>query len=292
MAFFIYLTFDKKYNMRLLKQLTKFTLILLASLIAVFAVFGFFIDNTSSKWYAIILLALICLPMFYFGFKIKVEPKQPKIIKSFQTKKETPVKLQNNEPIKTQEKEVNISTTIVQKKFNERNSNFNYSSQMIKGKIFQVLESIEIIETTKNIDTLMSRYDFLLKIYDDIKIASSYSNYKIDFQKTIDEYKQMYYDKNPTQNQLIAIVKPLEFDLISFYYISCYRCFVRNCETQNKIIETLKTEKGKVGRYKKLLENLYVVKNIVENEILNNSDAKLIFDKLLEIESELKSKTI
>ena len=53
-----------------------------------------------------------------------------------------------------------------------------------------------------------------------------------------------------------------------------------------------KTEKGKQGRYKKLLEELHLAKDVVAPEILNNENAKLIFDKLIEIESLLKSKII
>lgn len=275
--------------MRSLKQLTKYTLLIVASLITFFAAFGFFINNTSSKWYAIILLALICTPMFYLGIKIKIEPKQPKINKQIQPKEKKLVQIKKVEAIIKDKPEVILTNE--QKTFIERTSNFIYSSQLIKGKIYQALESIEIIGSTKNLDTLISRYDFLTKIYDDIKMASLNPIYKNDFQKALDEYKQMYYNVIPTQNQLNAIVKPLEFDLHSFYYISTYQCFVRNYEFQTNQIELLKTEKGKQGRYKKLLENLYLTKKIVELEIMNNENAKLIFEKLSEVEMILKPKT-
>lgn len=276
--------------MRLLKQFIKYTLLIIASLIAVFAVFGFFIDNTSSKWYAIILLVLICLPMFYFGLKIKIEPKQPKVIKQKPTKEIKPIPVKTIEPIIEVKPEIILSKE--QKLFNERVTNFRYTSQMLQSKIYQTLETIDIIETTKNLDTLISRFDFLITIYDDIKIGSLHLNYKRDFQNSLDKYKQMYYDKTPTQNQLTSIVKPLEFDLLSFYYISVYQCFVRSYEFQNQQIENLKTEKGKQGRYNKLLENLFLAKNIVEPEIKINENAKLIYDKLLEVELVLKTKII
>ncbi|HHT9079208.1 TPA: hypothetical protein ACT5CJ_001988 [Flavobacterium psychrophilum] len=276
--------------MRFVKQLTKYTLLILSSLFAVFSVFGFFIDNTSSKWYGIILLLLFCLPMFYFGLKIKIEPKLPKVIKHKPTKEIKPVPLKIIEPITETIPEIVLSTE--EKEFNERVINFRYTSQMLQGKIYQTLETIDIMESTKNLDTLISRFDFLITIYDDLKIGSVHLNYKRDFQNSLDKYKQMYYDKTPTQNQLNAIVNPLKFDLITFYYISVYQCFVRCYEFQNQVIETLKTEKGKQGRFIKLLENLYLAKNIVEPEIEINQNAKLIYDKLLEVELVLKAKII
>lgn len=276
--------------MRLLKQLSKYTLLIVASLILVFALFGFFIDNTSSKWYAIVLLILLCLPMFYFGLKIKIEPKQPKVIKQKTIKEIKPLPIKTIEPIKEVKPEIDLSKE--QKEFNDRVNNFRYTHQIIQGKIYQTLETIGVIETTKNLDILISRYELLLKIYDDLKMASLHSNYTKDFQKALDLYKQMYYEKTPTENQLVSIVKPLEFDMNSFYYISVYQCFVRSYEFQNQQIENLKTEKGKQGRYNKLLENLYLAKNIVEPEVNINENAKLIYDKLLEVELILKAKII
>ena len=98
----------------------------------------------------------------------------------------------------------------------------------------------------------------------------------------------MYYDKTPSQIQLIGLLKPKEFDLISFYCFSIYNCTLRNYNTQIDEIEKLKTEKGKKGRFKKLLENIHQSKSLMLNECVSSQDFDEFYNKLKFLEFEIE----
>jgi ABC-type multidrug transport system fused ATPase/permease subunit len=179
-----------------------------------------------------------------------------------------------------------------QKEFTRKLNNFYYSRENIQRKVFQTLETIEIIETTKNLDTLISRYDFLNKVYVEVKFASIYPNYVPDFQIALDNYKQMYYDKIPSQTQLTAIVKPNDFDMKTFYSEAIYNCFIRNYEFQIQQIELLKTENGKKGRYIKLQENASTSVDLILKNCADAENFHELQNKLREIEKDLRLKTL
>lgn len=121
--------------------------------------------------------------------------------------------------------------------------------------ILQVLESISIIETTANMATLISRYDFLVD-----KLQSIYETYKNDEveyilaqTQAIAMYKQRYYDKQMS-DYVEVIIKQPEVDLKEFYSKNIIRCLSAFSDKMEREINSLKTEKAKKRRQENIIE--------------------------------------
>ena len=98
------------------------------------------------------------------------------------------------------------------------------------------METINIIGTSKAIDTIKGRYEFLLKIIDTLKRGQNNSRYLSDIQKSIDQYKSMYYDRVPQDYELALLLKPTNFDLTDFYCKALFSAFKRNYEEHQEEI--------------------------------------------------------
>lgn len=125
------------------------------------------------------------------------------------------------------------------------------------GTIMQAMESIAIIETTANLDTLISRFDFLkIKLSD---ICSAYKDdmvgYMVAKTGAMIWYKQSYYDKDISKH-MEAIISHPENELRDFYSHSIVHCLSAFCDKMEKEMHTLKTDKAKDRRRCKVVECL------------------------------------
>src|SRR3990172_12348283 len=136
----------------------------------------------------------------------------------------------------------------------------DYLPQSIQRTGLQALETLNIIGTSKALDTITGRYNFLLSIIDTLKKGSSNARYISDIQKSIDTYKSMYYDRVPQGYELAFLLKPKDFDLIDFYCKALYSAFKRNYEEHIEEIKLLKREDAKVRRKEKIKDLLKFTK--------------------------------
>ena len=177
----------------------------------------------------------------------------------------------------------NSSNTSVELKINKTSQqepvivNFIYDPIQIQRQGIQLLESINILNNTKNIDTLKGRFEFINHFYNYFIKASSNKRYLSDIHKAIDEYKTMYYDKILKDFELSIIVKPDNKKLISYYAECLMNCFMLYYDEQRKQIQTLKRQNAKERRLEKIVE--------VAEETLNEFKSKInsveVFDKYL-----------
>ncbi len=124
----------------------------------------------------------------------------------------------------------------------EQNNVHSYVPMIIIGKGVQFLESMYVIGTTKNLDTLSGRISFVDSIYSDIIKASQFDRYISDFQQSIGTYKTRYYDRIITDYQMELLLYP-DIDKIKSFYADCIvQCFVRYSDEQIKAINLLKRE--------------------------------------------------
>ena len=118
----------------------------------------------------------------------------------------------------------------------------------------QVMETVYIIGTSKNIETIKSRHDFLLTIIDTLKQGQNNSQYSVYIQAAIDYYKSLYYDRPPQDYQLAILSNPNDFDLNDFYRKALVNAMKRFCGEQENEINALKKENAKVKRKAKIIE--------------------------------------
>lgn len=93
----------------------------------------------------------------------------------------------------------------------------NYFSLTIQGAGLQVLETVYIVRTTKNIETLKGRFQLLLERMAVLKKAAANRQYQADISLTVQKYKSIYFDRPLENQQLSAISKPNEFDMAGLY---------------------------------------------------------------------------
>src|SRR5690606_13803830 len=126
----------------------------------------------------LLMFTLIVLLIFMLILLFKAIKKNR--IKSELTKKET--KVVNQVPLE-----------------NSQTKNFD---TRIGGKMYQLIESIDLIMTSKNRDIVTARYKFAFELMSDIKIFKFNNTYKADIYETVEQYKLAYYDKIVKKEQL------------------------------------------------------------------------------------------
>lgn len=252
-------------------------LLITATIIAIF-------DDTPDRWFGIVPLAIFGGGFAFSGYVINTKKESIEVDSSSAVASKLSLNLN--------EKQLTKSLLDAELRHKKQVRDYQYSKQQVFGKAFQAMESVDVVETTKNIDTLISRYDFLNTLIPELIIASHHNRYSKDVQEVVDHYKQMYYDKTPTHSQLILLLKPIEFDLETFGLESVYNCTIRFYQFQLTQIDVLKTENGKKARYKKLIENIRISKEYIYEHFLSPKDFEKYYDHLSNIENELNDKLI
>lgn len=158
-----------------------------------------------------------------------------------------------------------------QEKRDSEIKNFNYIPNQIQRQGFQLLESLSILNSTKNYDTLKGRFEFVEKFYDDFIKASYNKRYINDVQKSIDEYKSMYYDKILSSFEVSLILKPNHKELSSYYAECLMPCFNKFYNEQIQQIEILKRKEAIQKRQDKIID---VIDEIISELVIkgNNSN--------------------
>jgi hypothetical protein len=138
-------------------------------------------------------------------------------------------------------------------------SKFDYN-RIKQFQAKQLLESIYILETTKNFDTLCSRMDFIEQIYKNFIPASKINTYQNYMTEAIDTYKTMYYDRILTENQISLLLHPNLQNIQLFYSDCIVHCYERYVEHQILEINKLKTNAAKEKRKDDIIKKGYSAK--------------------------------
>jgi uncharacterized protein (DUF433 family) len=161
----------------------------------------------------------------------------------------------------------------------------DYLPQNIQRTGLQVLETIHIIGTSKAVDTIKGRNDFLLQIIGTLQKGQSNSRYLSDIQKSIDTYKSMYYDRVPQDYELALLLKPVDFDLTDFYCKSLFAAFKRSFEEHSEEIKLLKREDAKIRRKEKIKEIIGFTKDELISKCSSAASFVTVMTELENIES-------
>jgi len=165
-------------------------------------------------------------------------------------------------------------------------------SMGVRRSVIQILETTAIMSSSKNINTILGRADFLRERFAEIFRAVKTPQYSSDLQYALDEYRSTYYNTDIKGWQMGIFTKPEEFDLDKFCAECLFEGFMRHHAHQQEQISNLKRNSAIKNRYKKLHETFI---NFLEEFNKNwNSKAANDFkneklEKLKNIESSLIS---
>lgn len=126
----------------------------------------------------------------------------------------------------------------------------------VQRAAIQTMETLYIIATSKNIETIKGRYDFLLTVIPTLKSAKSNSQYSTIIKMAIDQFKTERPASIPQDYQLAILSNPDIFDVNNFYCNSLVNAIKRYCEKQSAEIKALKKEGAKARRISKVIENI------------------------------------
>ena len=130
-----------------------------------------------------------------------------------------------------------------------------FDIQSLHRRGLQMLESIYVVETTKNLSTLSGSIDFLTHNYSwFITISGVLSRYENDIQAAVDEYMLRYYDRQITVRQKVLMFTPDNERLNEFLSLSICRCFTEYAARQADDMAKLKTEAAKHRRKVDILD--------------------------------------
>ncbi|MBK8498387.1 MAG: hypothetical protein IPL52_06105 [Flavobacteriales bacterium] len=132
----------------------------------------------------------------------------------------------------------------------------------------QVLETMEILATSKVLKTIKGRYEFLRQTLPILQTGRSNPRYSLDIQTAIDRYHSMYYDKQPTEEALAALQNPSAVQLPELYSRALLRGLAAHVREENDAIQSLKRADAVTRRKAKLLETVRVAQIELDAECL------------------------
>ena len=163
----------------------------------------------------------------------------------------------------------------------------NYFSMSIQGVGLQVLETVHIIATTKNFDTLKGRYELLIERLDTLRKAQNNQQYSADINTSIETYKSMYYDRPLQEFEISSVLKPNIFNAKNFYCDSLVSCINRFTEEQINEIRNLKSENAKIKRRAKVIDKVNLAKNELQDKCSSTSSYLSALNSLETIQTTL-----
>lgn len=142
--------------------------------------------------------------------------------------------------------------------------NFFVRNIELTGKI--VLETIHIISTSKNIETIKNRYAILLDNIEALKQSQSNPEYSQGVQASINMYKSLYHDRVIQDYQLAVLSKPNDFNVTEFYCNALVNGTKKITIDETQEINAMKRESAKAKRKVKVIEILESAKAELQNK--------------------------
>ena len=147
----------------------------------------------------------------------------------------------------------------------KKNKEFGMHPNEIPGKLYQLIESIELMSSSKNPDIVIGRYSFCEKLCFRLAKFSDSSLYEKQVYGAVEEYKKNYYDRNIREEQIYFANNPEDHHRLEEYYIKqLARCFTAYAENHQELINGMKQKKAMVNRYNKMLEAIKMILDELE----------------------------
>lgn len=136
----------------------------------------------------------------------------------------------------------------------------SYDPKFVQNPIFQILESMQIMTTTKNIDIVIGRYENCKTFTSKLSPYCEHKRYPTDIYAASDRYKELYYDKLITIEQAYVCQHPKDKKYLDeFYRASLLRCLKEAADLHLEAIDGMKQKKAINNRYLKILELIETV---------------------------------
>jgi hypothetical protein len=164
----------------------------------------------------------------------------------------------------------------------------NISSMTIQSISIQFLETLYILSSSKNIETIQSRIEFLEDVTDRLKNLSYNPDYQYLTQIATDDYKLRYFNRIPDESDLSRLLSPHSFDLEAYCIISLINGLKRYFEEQLEEIEYLKSSSSKEKRISRVIHNILSVKNYLQMKFCESKSYEAGIEEIEKITDKIK----
>jgi hypothetical protein len=131
----------------------------------------------------------------------------------------------------------------------------------VSRRAVQAMESAYIVATSKTLDTVISRYEFLSGLHQGLTYDFDRTGYMFHIQRAIDQFKSLRYQTIPEAYQMQLVLEPRSFEISEFYALSLQGVAKRSTEAQVAAIQTLKKDDAKQRRLAKIESDLRLCLN-------------------------------
>ena len=147
--------------------------------------------------------------------------------------------------------------------FKQPTTSFYYSPEISRA-VIMVLESMHIMENSKNVDIVKGRNVIFVEQLNYLRSEQNNPIYNSAVTLALDKYKTDYYNIIPSGNMLGAIINPTEYNEVFFYIACLVLSFIKFYDEQKIQIKSM----VKTPSIKKRYENIVVKIQFVYNEII------------------------
>lgn len=144
----------------------------------------------------------------------------------------------------------------------------------------QAMESAYIVATSKTVDTVISRFEFLSELYMGLVAQSTAPSYSLHVQEAIDQFKAVRYNTNPESYQMQLVLDPKSFDLPEFYARALNGVAARATAAQVEAIQSLKKDDAKQRRLGKIKEDIKQCLSELETKCRGASSYGVVHSRL------------
>jgi hypothetical protein len=158
----------------------------------------------------------------------------------------------------------------------------------IRSSSIQFLETLYILNNSKNIETIQSRIEFFETVIDRLRSLINNPDYKNLTQLAIDDYSVRYFNRIPGESDISKLTSPHSFDLEVYCIISLINGFKRYFEEQLDEIEFLKSNSSKEKRISKVIHNILSVKNYLQMKFSESKSYESGIEEIEKMASKIK----
>lgn len=165
------------------------------------------------------------------------------------------------------------------------------SSAQIKRTVVQLLETIHLIENSKNSETVIGRFDFLLKTVPILELYNGESDYLEVLKDGLRLYIKAYPDRTSSDIAFAILEQPNITLYKEFYCISLYNSLGKQFQDYINILKTIKQESAKLKRKETILETIGTIKNEIKQKCQEASSFQKINEAINKLEDLIKNRT-
>ena len=164
----------------------------------------------------------------------------------------------------------------------------NINSITIRSLSIQFLETLFILDNSKNIETIHSRIEFLESVTDRLRNLINDPDYQYLIQLAIDDYSVRYFNRIPSETDLSRLSNPESFDLEEYSITALIKGLKRFLEEQLEEIEFLKNSSSKDRRISKVIHNILLAKNFLQMKFSESKSYPMGIEEIEKITKKIK----